>query len=332
MPKVIIIGGTGFLGYHAGLELLQRGYEVTSFNLPDSRLDDWFPAKINRIPGNLFEMPHEDHVSVMKGYDAMVYSVGPDDRSMPKAPSYEFFSEKLVDTSVRVFNAAREAGVGRSVLLNSYFAYFHRKNPDLELGKRHTYIRARIEQAEKILDTGKGMMDVMVLELPYIFGTYPGAIPIWKEVFLDRLLKFNPVFYPKGGSTMITVEHVAEAIAGAIEHGEGGARYHIGDVNMTWEEMFSIMFKAAGIDRKIVRLPLWAARVAGTIMQSYHRMHGRDPGLNLKYVFQDIISHEFYLDPSSSVEVLKYNRGGVVEAIEETARACYANSPSSIQR
>lgn len=322
MTKVIIIGGTGFLGYHAGLELLKRGYDVTSLNLPDARLDDWYPKEITRIPGNLFEMSNEELLAAMKGFDAMVYSVGPDDRSMPKAPSYEFFSEKLVDTSVRVFNAAREAGVKRAVLLNSYFAYFHRKRPDLQLGKRHSYIRARIEQAERILGSGNGM-DVMVLELPYIFGTYPGEIPIWREIFLDRLLKFNPVFYPKGGSTMIRVEHVAEAIAGAIEHGKAGVRYHIGDVNMSWEEMFTIMFNAAGIKRKIVHLPLWTARIVGWIMQAWQRSHGREPGLNLRYIFQDIISHEFYLDPTRSVEALKYSRGQVEEAIEETARACF---------
>jgi nucleoside-diphosphate-sugar epimerase len=28
--SVLIIGGTGLLGYHAGLELLRRGYEVTA--------------------------------------------------------------------------------------------------------------------------------------------------------------------------------------------------------------------------------------------------------------------------------------------------------------
>jgi len=323
MRRVIIIGGTGFLGYHSGLEFLSRGYDVGSLNLPGPGLDEWFPEKITMKTGNLFEMSHDELVAAMKGCHAMVYSVGPDDRSMPKTPSYKFFSEKLVDTSVRVFEAAREAGVKRAVLLNSYFAYFHRIKPKLKLDSRHNYIRARIEQAELVIGTGKEMMDVMVLELPYIFGTYPGELPIWKEIFLDRLLKFNPVFYPRGGTSMITVEHVAEAIAGAIEHGKHGKKYHIGDVNMSWHEMFAIMFKAASINRRVVRLPLWAAKIAGFIMQTNQRLHGREPGLHLGYIFQDIISHEFYLDPSQSVEELKYGRGGVVEAIEETARACY---------
>ena len=194
MQKVIIIGGTGFLGYHAGLEFLSRGYYVHSLNLPDPKLAGWFPEEISMRTGNLFDMSHDELVSVMKGCYAMIYSVGPDDRSMPKSPSYKYFTEKLVETSVRVFKAARDAGVKRAVLLNSYFAYFHRIKPDLKLDSRHSYIRARIEQAELVIGTGNGKMDIMVLELPYIFGTYPGELPIWKEVFLDRLLKFNPVF------------------------------------------------------------------------------------------------------------------------------------------
>ena len=31
---MLIIGGTGFLGYHATLELLTRGHEVTVVGLP----------------------------------------------------------------------------------------------------------------------------------------------------------------------------------------------------------------------------------------------------------------------------------------------------------
>lgn len=321
--KTLIIGGTGFLGYHACLKLLDLGHKVSSLNLESPGLDDWFPKEVKRTSCDLFVMEHEELIPVLQGYDAMVYSVGPDDRTMPRSPSYVYFREKLVDTSERVFNAAREAGIKRAVLLNSYFAYFHRERPDLKLGKRHSYIRARIEQAEKVLAAGQDSMEIMVLELPYIFGTYPGEIPIWKELFLDRLLKIRPVFYPKGGTTMISVEHVAEAISGALEYGKHGRRYHIGDVNMSWKEMFSIMFRAAGINRKIIGLPLWTARIVGWFMHTWQRINGRESGLDLRYIFQDIISHEFYLDPSRSVKELKYGRGGIVESIEETARACF---------
>ena len=33
--KVMIVGGTGLLGYHAALEFLKRGYRVTTLALED---------------------------------------------------------------------------------------------------------------------------------------------------------------------------------------------------------------------------------------------------------------------------------------------------------
>ena len=166
-------------------------------------------------------------------------------------------------------------------------------------------------------------MDVIVLGIPYVFGTIPGRVPFWKEVLLDRLLKFNPVFYPSGGTSMIAVENVAEAVVGAIENGAHGHYYPVGDVNMSWKEMSSIMFRAAGIKRRIVILPLWIARIVGLYMQVKARLTGHYPGLNLRLVFQDIVGRQFYLDPEKSVKTLKYGRGGIVESIEKTARACF---------
>jgi len=90
--KVFIVGGTGFLGYYATLEFLKRGHEVDTMALPDIPLGDWFPKdKVGVSYGNVFEMSHDDLVEVFKGYDAMVYAVGPDDRIIPKAPAYDFF-------------------------------------------------------------------------------------------------------------------------------------------------------------------------------------------------------------------------------------------------
>ena len=58
-------------------------------------------------------------------------------------------------------------------------------------------------------------------------------------------------------------------------------------------------------------------------MQFMERVRGNEPGLNLRFVFQDIISKEFYIDPENAVTQLKYGRGGIVESIEKTAIACF---------
>jgi nucleoside-diphosphate-sugar epimerase len=134
--KVFIFGGTGFLGYYSALEFLRKGHSVDTMALPVkddkdlSGVGDWFPKEVGLKYGNLFEMSEEELTEVLKGYDAMVYAVGPDDRVVPKAPAYDFFHNLLVKACGRVFSAAKKAGVKKAVLLSSYFCYFDRTYPE----------------------------------------------------------------------------------------------------------------------------------------------------------------------------------------------------------
>ena len=104
--KVMIVGGTGLLGYHAGLEFLKRGCRVSALALADVDLKGWFPAEIEVVYKDIFSMTTAQLVELMQGHYAMVYAMGPDDRTIPILPAVDFFQEKLVDTSARVFKAA----------------------------------------------------------------------------------------------------------------------------------------------------------------------------------------------------------------------------------
>jgi dihydroflavonol-4-reductase len=321
--RIFIVGGTGFLGYYSALEFLRRGHSVSTISLPDIPLGNWFPKEIMVNYGDIFKMNTEELHEIFHGYDAMVYAVGPDDRVTPKAPAYEFFHDRLVVACTKVVTAARDAGIKRCVVLNSYFAYFDRIWPEKKLKEKHAYIRCRVEQADAVIKAGDNKMAVMVLELPYIFGKMPERVPLWKEVLLDRLLKMKTIYYPEGGTIMITVEHIAEAIVGAIEQGQHGKRYPIGDINMTWSEMITIMLNAIGQIRKINPLPKFIANIVGRSLYQKDKKQGKESGLNPSHFFQDIQCQYLFFDPSETAKELGYNRGGIKEALELTAKSCY---------
>jgi dihydroflavonol-4-reductase len=322
--KIFIVGGTGFLGYYSALEALKRGHEVSSISIPDIELGDWFPINVDAKYGDIFEMTFDELVQVFKGHDGLVYAVGPDDRVTPKAPAYEFFHDRLVVACTKVIQAAREAGIQRCAVMNSYFAYFDRIWPDKKLAERHSYIKCRVEQAASVIEAGGKTMAVMVMELPYIFGAMPERIPLWKDTLFDRVLGMKIVFFPGGGTNMITVENVAQAIIGALEHGQPGMRYPIGDENVSYKEMLRIVLDTMGLKKRlIVTLPKSLATIIGKWMKRRERKRGVESGLDREYVFRDILSQKLYFDPTSSVEKLGYKQGGVREAIEATVRAIY---------
>ncbi|UCG01066.1 MAG: NAD(P)H-binding protein [Candidatus Heimdallarchaeota archaeon] len=321
--KIIIIGGTGFLGYHSLLEFRKKGHSVNTISIPDVELGDWFPKEVEVKYVNVFEQEESVLQELLSGYDVLVYAVGPDDRVTPPAPAYNFFHERLVNSCGKIVDAARNAGIKRCVVLNSYFAHFDRIWPELRLAENHPYIKCRVEQAERVIRAGQGKMDVIILELPYIFGSMPGRIPLWKEVLLDRILKMKIVFFPKGGTNMIAVQHVAEAIVGAVERGEHGQRYLIGDTNLSWKEMLNIIFNTLGMKKRVITIPTFLATFYGRRMKKLEEKEGKEGGLDLGRLFQDIQSKELYYDPSETAEKLGYNRSGLQKAIEDTVRACY---------
>jgi len=334
--NVFIVGGTGFLGYYSALEFLKKGIAVSSASIPDVKLGDWFPKQINIVTDNLdiFKASEDELVAVFKGHDAMVYAVGPDDRYAPPAPAYDFFHDKLVVQCAKVLRAARKAGVKRAVVMNSYFAYFDRqKEFNGLLSKNHPYIRARVEQAQACIHEGEeGIFDVMILELPYIFGSMPGRLPLWKEVFLDKFEKMPAVFFPKGGTVMLHVRGVAEAVVAATLNGRHGEKYPVGLSNMMYKEMIRTMYDAIGNNKKIYTIPTAFAYLGGLYFNLLEKKYGKEGGLNYAKLMPDIQARKmFYSD--EVIAKMKLDLGyralgfdnslDVKSGIITTMQACY---------
>jgi dihydroflavonol-4-reductase len=325
--KLVILGGTGFLGYYTALAALKQGYEVASIAYPDIKLDGWFPKEVKVMEADLFKDDEEKLADLMKGYDYMIYSVGPDDRVTPKAPAKEFFYDRLVTYCAKCFRAAEKAGVKKAVVYNSYFTYFNDIYPKAHLAENHCYVAARIAQY-KTLNEQKKAMEVVTLGLPYIFGAMPERIPLWRDVFLNRFAYGKKViFFPKGSTSMIAVEHVGEAGVGALEYGKDGAFYPVADENHTYNWMLDTMMVAAlGKKRKIMNPAGWVCGLGAKSIIHADKKKGLEPGLYYPKVMTDIMSKDMVIPQEKIDEVcteLHIGRGGLKESIEVMMDRCY---------
>ncbi len=330
--KVFILGGTGFLGYYATQELLSRGHQVRTLALPPAPPEGLLPPEVSVSIGDFNALSDQEVIALFEGYDGVVFAAGADDRVTPKAPASEFFYHANVVSAQRFFRLARAAGVRRGVLLSSYFAHFARIWPEMKLAEHHPYIRSRLEQEDAVLAASGDGLEVMILELPYIFGQMPGRIPIWKPLVDYVHWPLPWVFYPKGGSAMVSVEHVAEAIAGALEQGEGQTRYLIGDENLTWQEFLTRLASAAGWRKKVISLPTWIVRIGLFGVQILHKLQGREGGLD-PVSFIDLQTRNTFFDPIPAQIALGFSGGGLDPAFKETVKACgYALKSGEFQR
>jgi nucleoside-diphosphate-sugar epimerase len=318
--NVLLIGGTGFLGYHAVKELTKRGHQISILALPPLPAEGLFPVETKILLADLNTLSDEEVLKSLRGQDAVVYAAGADDRITPKAPAYPFFFKHNVEATRRLITLARQAGVKKAVVLGSYFVHFDRIWPKLKLKEHHPYIRSRVEQEKAAIEAGGKDMSVCILELPYIFGSMPGRKPIWKP--LITYIRSTPVvFYTHGGTNCISVEHIAESIAGALEKGRARASYVIGDENLTWVEMLRKISRSMGREKPIISLPNWLAIMAGAFIKLLHYLQGREGGLDPIALIKLQTAMTFF-DPTPSKQDLGYRSGGLDEALKKTIIAC----------
>lgn len=320
--KIFIIGGTGLLGSASAAELIRRGHEVRSVALPPLPQNAVIPAEMEIVFGNYMTMTDEELKEQLSGCDSLVFAAGVDERVEFSAPVLDHYIKYNVVPIERLLRIGKQIGIKRAVIMGSYFAYFAKQWPELKLTEKHPYIRSRIMQEAAALAFNGDGMDVMVLELPYIFGTQSGRKPVW--TFLVEMIHGMKwvTMYPKGGTTMVTVHQVAQAVAGAIEKGKGGTCYPVGWYNMTWKEMLAIFHKHMGMPgRKVFTIPTFLYRMSGKKLMKDFAARGIDSGLDM-VAFADIQTARTFIDNTQIKNELDVTEDDIDAAIGASVKLC----------
>lgn len=317
-----MIGGTGLLGSASAAEFIKHGHQVVSIALPPLPDKSCLPPEMEIILGNCINMGDDELKSYLAGCDAFVFAAGVDERMEFPPPVFDQYLKYNVDIVKRLLHLSKETGIKRAVILGSYFSYFAKKWPALKLTEYHPYIRSRIMQEEVAMSFNSEGMDVMVLELPYIFGAQPGRKPVW--TFLVQMIKGMKGFtiYTKGGTTMVTVRQVAQAVAGAIEKGKGGTCYPVGWFNMTWKEMLSIFHKYMGMpNRKVITMPSFLFRLIGRKIMKDFEKRGIESGLDI-VAFTAIQTSKTFIDKTLIQKELGVTDDDIDAAIGDSVKLC----------
>lgn len=318
--NVFMIGGTGLLGAQAAKELIERGHSVTTLALPGVPQGADIPKEMGIYFGNLHELSDDRLRDMMEGADGLVFASGVDERVQGTKPIYDLFYKHNYLPLTRLLPIAKQVGVKHVVILGSYFSFFAKTWPDYELGRWHPYIQSRLDQEELALSFADDDFHVAVLELPYIFGTQPGRKPVW--VFLVEMIQQMPgrTFYPAGGTAMVTVRQVGQAIAGALEKNRGPMAYPIGWFNLTWQEMLTIFHQAMGMpERKITTLPTWLFQAAMARRKKQLEKKGFQGGLDL-VKFAPAMASRMFIDKSLASERLGVTDDDIVRAITDSVK------------
>ncbi len=321
MKKVFILGGTGFLGYYTTKELMERGYKVKTMALPPMPTDDLLPKEVECLLGNINELSDQEIIELLSDCEGFIYAAGADERIIPEAPALKFFYEANVLPTQRIARLAKEAGVKKFVIFGSYFAEFAERLPKFNL-KTQGYPNTRLLQEQVAFAEGEGSMTVTSLRLPYIFGTMPGRMPLWK-MFVDQIKGKEMFPALKGGTAMVTVEQVAEAAVGAMEHGVHRGTYAISGHNMKYQEFYQMMVEALGQESttQIKVVPYEQMLPTYEAIDAQAKAEGKEHGMHM-VISARLQAEDLYIDPQETMSTLGIKEYDVVESIKETLKKC----------
>ena len=246
--KILIVGGTGLTGAHAALHLRDAGHQVTLLSRSAPQLECL--KGFDHLAGNYVE--DDLTVEALAGFDQMVFAAGADIRQLPPNEDEAAFFDRVNTQAIpRFFQRARDAGIKRAVYVGTYY-------PQVvpEKIKTSPYVRSRHLADEGLRALSSDTFTVCSLNAPFILGYVPGIALSHLEVlvqFAAGRLEGMPLVAPAGGVNHISSHSMSEAIAGALERGEGGKAYLVGDENLTWKAYLEMYFEAVGnpVDLKV---------------------------------------------------------------------------------
>ncbi len=240
--KILIVGGTGMIGGHTAVYLESLGHAVTLAARKPAAAGTPM-AGFATLLGDytLGEFTESD----LAPFDAIVFAAGNDTRHIPRnSDEVEFWDRTQVRSVPAFIEMARRAGVGRVVHIGSYY---HQLRPDLI--ETDPYVRGRHLADVNTRALAAPGFNVSTLNPPSIVGAVPGLVSARYRTLVEWASGRRPdlpLAAPPGGTNYMSVQSLAEAIWGALQHAESGRAYLVGDENLSYLQFFQMIFDAVG--------------------------------------------------------------------------------------
>lgn len=288
--RVLVTGGTGFVGSHTVDEYLKAGWIVRALVRNPARLTWLNGLNIEIVRGTLTDVA--SLAAASEGCDLIVHCAG-----LTKAVHAREYYRINADATRDLVRVARQNGVRRFVLCSSQAAAGPSFSgvPTREDDEPHPvseYGRSKLE-GERQLRQEAGEMEWVVLRPPAIIGPRDEQfVPLFRAVVHYGI-------YPRFGKgkrrySFASVHDVARALLIGTEAESGiNQVYFVARTDtMDWADAAAII--AHFVDRKARPLPLnkTLLRIAGSVADAYASLRGK-PALLGRDKLREILAAEW---------------------------------------
>lgn len=318
--KILITGGTGFLGTHIVRQLLDAGQK--NLRVMASSVPEWMTdAGVEPAEGSVTN--REDVVKAVAGVGAIFHLAGKVSRDNDDAAAMN----KIHLEGTRILcEAAKEADVKTMVLASSSGTIavsedeqiFDETFPQpVEIISRWAYYASKYYQERTALENFNGKGQRLVTMNPsLLLGPDDERLSSTKPV-LDFLGRKIP-YMPTGGLNFVDARDAAAAFITALEKGRHQEKYLLGAANMTFPEFFGKLERLSGVSAPMLKVPKKLAMAGSTLISSVFKNWGKASPVEPKEVEQ--AEYFWYFDSSKSEEELGFSPRDPQETLNDTIR------------
>jgi dihydroflavonol-4-reductase len=251
VPKVLVTGGTGFVGAHLVRALLARGDDVRVAARGESKVE----SAVQHVIADVTD--RRAAARAVRGIERVFHVAGTTNLRLSAADHLRINA----DGTRNVLEACLAAGVERVVHVSSVAAIGPAR-PHGALDERHVrtgplgipYADAKhVAEVEALRVAARGL-PVVIACPAHVLGRGDERRSS-TEVVRRFLLRRLPA-YVDGGVNIVDVEDVAAGLLLCDERGVAGERYILGTRNYTWQRLFAELERVSGVEAPAVRLPV----------------------------------------------------------------------------
>ena len=318
--KVLVTGATGFIGGNLARELYRRGYQVRALVRPNSSTLTIEDTGIEMVTGDILDQESLD--KAVRGcqrvfHCAAVYSFWlPDPRAIYRTN---------VDGTAAVLETCRRVGVERVVYTSTVstigLVAGGLGTEDTVVDPHHLvghYKKSKYQAEQVALKMAAQGLPVIVVNPTAPVGPWDVKPTPTGKVVLDFLLGRIPA-YVDTGMNLVDVEDVAVGHILAMEKGEVGQRYLLGNRNLTLKELLNILADVSSRSPPRWKLPFWLAIGAGYLDLAVEgKVLRKEPRIPLEGL--KVSRTPMYVSCQKAVTELGLPQSPVESAVEKSVR------------